>query len=168
MQKNPLFHIIASNRGCCNNGNSGSGNNNNSNNYSLGDEDKGLQWFVEFLEKCALSLESQGNLLITKITKGMKHLIDALDSGETWIHIEDVKEQCRVSGEKLTLGNVETVDIVKEGKKPYNATLSLHQLVENADECIVLDSETLRYLLQNLGSHNAHIWRPKPFDFCNK
>nr|AGV54374.1 tubulin beta-2 chain-like protein [Phaseolus vulgaris] len=27
--------------------------------------------------------------------------------------------------------------------EPYNATLSVHQLVENADECMVLDNETL-------------------------
>ncbi|WZY84725.1 hypothetical protein YC2023_031109 [Brassica napus] len=27
--------------------------------------------------------------------------------------------------------------------EPYNATLSVHQLVENADECIVLDNEAL-------------------------
>ena len=25
--------------------------------------------------------------------------------------------------------------------EPYNATLSVHQLVENADECMVLDNE---------------------------
>ncbi|MFS8020787.1 putative tubulin [Helianthus anomalus] len=31
-------------------------------------------------------------------------------------------------------------DIVVE---PYNATLSVHQLVENADECMVLDNEAL-------------------------
>ncbi|KAK4713501.1 hypothetical protein R3W88_019408 [Solanum pinnatisectum] len=34
-------------------------------------------------------------------------------------------------------------DIVVE---PYNATLSLHQLVENADECIVLGNEVLYYI----------------------
>ena len=27
--------------------------------------------------------------------------------------------------------------------EPYNATLSVHQLVENADECFVLDNEAL-------------------------
>ena len=27
--------------------------------------------------------------------------------------------------------------------EPYNATLSVHQLVENADECVVLDNEAL-------------------------
>jgi tubulin beta len=27
--------------------------------------------------------------------------------------------------------------------EPYNATLSVHQLVENADECMVLDNEAL-------------------------
>ncbi|ERN07896.1 hypothetical protein AMTR_s00012p00229980 [Amborella trichopoda] len=27
--------------------------------------------------------------------------------------------------------------------EPYNATLSVHQLVENADECMVLDHEAL-------------------------
>ncbi|KAM7272913.1 hypothetical protein ACFE04_027577 [Oxalis oulophora] len=29
--------------------------------------------------------------------------------------------------------------------EPYNATLSIHQLVENADECMVLDNEALIY-----------------------
>ena len=27
--------------------------------------------------------------------------------------------------------------------EPYNATLSIHQLIENSDECIVLDNEAL-------------------------
>ena len=27
--------------------------------------------------------------------------------------------------------------------EPYNATLSVHQLVENADECFILDNEAL-------------------------
>ena len=27
--------------------------------------------------------------------------------------------------------------------EPYNATLSVHQLVENADQCMVLDNEAL-------------------------
>lgn len=27
--------------------------------------------------------------------------------------------------------------------EPYNATLSVHQLIENADECMVLDNEAL-------------------------
>ncbi|XVF40939.1 hypothetical protein PTKIN_Ptkin01aG0241000 [Pterospermum kingtungense] len=27
--------------------------------------------------------------------------------------------------------------------EPYNATLSVHQLVENAEECMVLDNEAL-------------------------
>ena len=30
--------------------------------------------------------------------------------------------------------------------EPYNATLSVHQLVENADECMVLDNEVGRAL----------------------
>ncbi|KAL0371702.1 UNVERIFIED_CONTAM: Tubulin beta-1 chain [Sesamum calycinum] len=37
--------------------------------------------------------------------------------------------------------------------EPYNATLSVHQLVENADECMVLDNEAL--------------WRSQPSDFCH-
>ena len=37
--------------------------------------------------------------------------------------------------------------------EPYNATLSVHQLVENADECMVLDNEVCcsLHLLQSLG-----------------
>ena len=31
--------------------------------------------------------------------------------------------------------------------EPYNATLSVHQLVENADECMVLDNEVSWLLL---------------------
>merc|ERR1712147_287410 len=34
--------------------------------------------------------------------------------------------------------------------EPYNATLSVHQLVENADECMVLDNAALRKLAVNL------------------
>ncbi|KAM7273065.1 hypothetical protein ACFE04_027729 [Oxalis oulophora] len=39
-----------------------------------------------------------------------------------------------------SLGGGLVLDIVVE---PYNATLSIHQLVENADECMVLDNEAL-------------------------
>lgn len=62
--------------------------------------------------------------------------------------------------------------------EPYNATLSVHQLVENADECMVLDNEALydicfrtlklstpscelylNYLckLKNIGSYGSNI-----------
>lgn len=81
--------------------------------------------------------------------------------------------------------------------EPYNATLSVHQLVENADECMVLDNEALYdicfrtlklttpscKLLLSLESMNyllcydavSHIvsltfsnsWRPEPSHLCN-
>ncbi len=44
---------------------------------------------------------------------------------------------------------VQTFSVVPSPKvsdtvvEPYNATLSVHQLVENADECMVLDNEAL-------------------------
>ena len=44
---------------------------------------------------------------------------------------------------------METFSVVPSPKvsdtvvEPYNATLSVHQLVENADECMVLDNEAL-------------------------
>lgn len=34
--------------------------------------------------------------------------------------------------------------------EPYNATLSVHQLVENADECMVLDNEALFNICQKM------------------
>ena len=34
--------------------------------------------------------------------------------------------------------------------EPYNATLSVHQLVENSDECMVLDNEALRICFRTL------------------
>ncbi|KAL6178231.1 hypothetical protein ACLB2K_049750 [Fragaria x ananassa] len=56
--------------------------------------------------------------------------------------------------------------------EPYNATLSVHQLVENADECMVLDNEALydiclrtlklntpNFMLPNLDTQTA---KPKP------
>lgn len=36
-----------------------------------------------------------------------------------------------------------TVQVSDTVVEPYNATLSVHQLVENADECMVLDNEAL-------------------------
>lgn len=49
--------------------------------------------------------------------------------------------------------------------EPYNATLSVHQLVENADECMVLDNEALydicfRTLKLTTPSckYNTHHW----------
>ncbi|KAL0864040.1 hypothetical protein Bca101_043158 [Brassica carinata] len=49
--------------------------------------------------------------------------------------------------------------------EPYNATLSVHQLVENADECMVLDNEALydicfRTLKLTTPSSNPVIWIP--------
>ena len=37
--------------------------------------------------------------------------------------------------------------------EPYNATLSVHQLVENADECMVLDNE-VGNLIESFPSRN--------------
>lgn len=79
--------------------------------------------------------------------------------------------------------------------EPYNATLSVHQLVENADECMVLDNEALydicfRTLKLStpsckyhdlcksatgswfLDPNNPYIytfcsWRLEPLDLCN-
>ncbi|KAH0727848.1 hypothetical protein KY284_003713 [Solanum tuberosum] len=47
-------------------------------------------------------------------------------------------------------------DIVVE---PYNVTLSLHQLVENADECIVLGNEVLYYIFffRTLKAHHPKL-----------
>ena len=43
-------------------------------------------------------------------------------------------------GPTATAARAQVSDTVVE---PYNATLSVHQLVENADECMVLDNEAL-------------------------
>ena len=40
--------------------------------------------------------------------------------------------------------------------EPYNATLSVHQLVENADQCFVLDNEVRLFLL--FGALMARRW----------
>ncbi|MBA0838428.1 hypothetical protein Goarm_004241 [Gossypium armourianum] len=53
--------------------------------------------------------------------------------------------------------------------EPYNATLSVHQLVENADECMVLDNEALYdicFRTLKLTTPSCD-WRFEPFDFCN-
>ena len=43
----------------------------------------------------------------------------------------------------LTFSVVPSPKVSDTVVEPYNATLSVHQLVENADECIVLDNEAL-------------------------
>lgn len=47
--------------------------------------------------------------------------------------------------------------------EPYNATLSVHQLVENADECMVLDNEALYdicFRTLKLTTPSCKIWYP--------
>jgi len=47
--------------------------------------------------------------------------------------------------------------------EPYNATLSVHQLVENADQCFALDNEALYDILfPHSHAHNPNIWRSQP------
>jgi tubulin beta len=41
----------------------------------------------------------------------------------------------------LTFSVVPSPKVSDTVVEPYNATLSVHQLVENADECMVLDNE---------------------------
>ena len=43
----------------------------------------------------------------------------------------------------LTFSVVPSPKVSDTVVEPYNATLSVHQLVENADECVVLDNEAL-------------------------
>ena len=48
--------------------------------------------------------------------------------------------------------------------EPYNATLSVHQLVENADECMVLDNEALYdicFRTLKLTTPSCKIWYPQ-------
>ena len=40
--------------------------------------------------------------------------------------------------------------------EPYNATLSVHQLVENADECMVLDNEALYDKKESCSLHKMY------------
>ncbi|PPR93134.1 hypothetical protein GOBAR_AA27547 [Gossypium barbadense] len=48
--------------------------------------------------------------------------------------------------------------------EPYNATLSVHQLVENADECMVLDNEALYDIcFRTLKLTNPSFWSPSIF-----
>ena len=47
--------------------------------------------------------------------------------------------------------------------EPYNATLSVHQLVENADECMVLDNEALYDIcFRTLKLTTPDVRRPEP------
>jgi len=47
--------------------------------------------------------------------------------------------------------------------EPYNATLSIHQLVENADEVMVIDNEALYDLLPYAEVDYSHLWRFESF-----
>ena len=49
---------------------------------------------------------------------------------------------------------VEALDLV--WVEPYNSVLSFHQLVENADECMLLDDEAL----YDIGFHTVKITTP--------
>ncbi|KAF7063991.1 hypothetical protein CFC21_070434 [Triticum aestivum] len=51
-------------------------------------------------------------------------------------------------------------DIVVE---PYNATLSVHQLVENFDECMVLDNEAL----YGICFHTLKLTTPSYKEICD-
>jgi tubulin beta len=45
--------------------------------------------------------------------------------------------------------------------KPYNATLSVHQLVENSDETFCIDNEALYDIhFRTLKACHSDIWRP--------
>merc|ERR1711924_523630 len=46
--------------------------------------------------------------------------------------------------------------------EPYNCVLSVHQLVENSDESLLLDNEALRHLLPHPQAHHADLRRPQP------
>ena len=46
-------------------------------------------------------------------------------------------------GRQLHLPPVHPMQVSDTVVEPYNATLSVHQLVENADECMILDNEAL-------------------------
>jgi len=51
--------------------------------------------------------------------------------------------------------------------EPYNATLSVHQLVENADEVMCIDNEALYDIcFRTLKLQNPHLRRLEPFGFC--
>ncbi|GFS32337.1 tubulin beta 8 [Actinidia rufa] len=52
--------------------------------------------------------------------------------------------------------------------EPYNATLSVHQLVENADECMVLDNEALYDIcFRTLKTHHTKFWGLEPPNISN-
>lgn len=53
--------------------------------------------------------------------------------------------------------------------EPYNATLSVHQLVENADECMVLDNEALYdicFRTLKLTTPSCKFWQLEFITFC--
>lgn len=50
----------------------------------------------------------------------------------------------------LTFSVVPSPTVSDSLVEPYNATLSVHQLVENADECMILDNEALFNICQKM------------------
>ena len=51
--------------------------------------------------------------------------------------------------------------------EPYNATLSVHQLVENADECFMPRQRgPVRHLLPHPQADHPHLRRPEPPGLC--
>ena len=59
------------------------------------------------------------------------------------------QQECPVLLGLTNVAMLQTFSVVPSPKvsdtvvEPYNATLSVHQLVENADECMILDNEAL-------------------------
>ena len=52
--------------------------------------------------------------------------------------------------------------------EPYNATLSVHQLVENTDETYCIDNEALYDIcFRTLKLTTPHLWRFESFSFCH-
>jgi Tubulin/FtsZ family, GTPase domain len=71
------------------------------------------------------------------------------DKTESDTEEEDAESATILDGDKEKEDDNSTYSVVPSPKvsnivvEPYNVTLSIHQLVENADQCFVLNNETL-------------------------
>jgi len=115
------------------------GQNGAGNNWAKGHYTEGAELVDEIMETVRREAEECDLLQGFQVTHSMG---GGTGSGMGTLLISKVKEEYpdRIISTYSVIPSPKVSDVVVE---PYNATLSIHQLVENADQCFALDNEAL-------------------------